>query len=141
MERESSNEKCDRILIYLNNKPIPYKQTLSWDTFTKEIGIGKSDESIGFLAEKGYINQTFSDISISDSGRDFIANYTFHQKRIEEETKSSLDWYNQQDAKQRFEDYSTLKRQRKVAYIISGVMLLIAIVSLIVAIQQYLKCK
>ena len=99
MEIESFNERCNRILRYLDKKASPYVEILSWDTFSKETGIEKSDTCISVLYEKKYINQTFSDISISDLGRAFIANYSFHQKRIEEETTTSSEWFNKQSNK------------------------------------------
>jgi hypothetical protein len=133
MAIESFNEKCDRVLNYLLDKPSQYIEMLSWDKFTSETGITKGDPVIDFLyKDKRFIEITTSSINISPLGTAFISHDSFCKNQSALETKQSLEWYNREDAKQRFDDYPTIKRQRNTAYVLGILMFILAIITLIV---------
>ena len=64
-----------------------------------------------------------------------------NEERIDKELTRQKLWYDHEDAKQRYEDYHKVKRQKNVAYIATVISLLITLAALIIAYKQYLKCK
>ena len=138
MESETFNQKCDRILNYLNDKPNRYVELLSWENFTSETGISKKDYVIEYLyKERKFIDCTMSSVSISSLGAAFISHNSFCKIQEALDTKQSLEWYNREDAKQRFDDYPTVKKQRDVAYGIAILGVVLTIISLIIALVKH----
>ena len=80
------------------------------------------------MKDKKYIGSTSHDVWITPLGEQFISNSTFHQEQRESEIESSLNWYNREDAKQRFEDYPSLKKREQLLPIIAVVELLVIVI-------------
>ena len=129
MQQETFNEKCDRILRYLLAQPNRFEQITTWQKFTTDTSINSSDSALSFLLkDKKYIGSTSHDVWITPLGEQFISNSTFHQEQRESEIESSLNWYNREDAKQRFEAYPSLKKREQLLTIIAVVELLVIVI-------------
>jgi hypothetical protein len=128
--QKTFNEKCDLVLTYLKNRPSRFVESTTIQKFTEETGISIHDNAVIHLQiDKNYIEYDKSDINITSLGASFIENNSFHKMQQDTELSSSLLWYNADDAKQRFEDYPKVKKQRNIAFIFSGLTLLIAAIA------------
>ena len=150
MERQitlSFNEKCDKILNYLadiSRRNDDVQILIHMNKLNTETGIKMNDPVINFLShKKRYIDIDIKTayVQISSAGLEFISNNSFCQIQANSDTNNLLNWYNQQDAKQRFDDYPLVKRQKRNAYIFAAITLALTIISTWIAIAQYLKCK
>lgn len=150
MEKEvalSFNEKCDKVLNYLADLSRSDNQVQIMIHITKlstATGINSNDPVINFLQyQKKFIDMDIKSahLQISSSGLEFISNNSFCRIQDNLETNNSLNWYNQQDAKQRFDDYPVVMRQKRNAYIFAAVGILLTLLSTMIAIVEYLKCK
>ena len=92
---ESFYEKCDRVLIYLKRRPSPFKEITTFKIFTSETGVLPSDNVLIFLRkDKGFIEYTSYDISITSLGVAFISSNSFHKEEINETELKQLNIEN-----------------------------------------------
>ena len=74
-------------------------------------------------------------IFINDKGAEKFVNDYFielEKQALEKKSETQYKWYLQQDAKQRFDDYPIIKRERNLATIIAIASLIATIVIAIV---------
>lgn len=150
MEKEvalSFNEKCDKILNYLadiSRSDNQIQVMIHINKLSTDTGINSNDPVINFLQyQKKFIDMNIKTayLQISSSGLEFISNNSFCQIQANLETNNSLNWYNQQDAKQRFDDYPIVRRQKRNAYIFAAIGILLTLLPTMIAIAEYIKCK
>lgn len=150
MEKEielSFNEKCDKVLRYLAeiaNSETQVQYLTSLNQLVADTGVNLNDPVINFLERhKGFIYMPRNEpyIQISSPGLAFISHSSFVQEQLKLETEGKLKWYETENAKQIFDDYPIVKKQRNRSYIIVVITILMTIVSTWIAVAQYLKCK
>ncbi len=143
MIEESFNEKCDKVLLYLldiyKKEAGGVHQLTHLTKVESDIGISPHDAVISFLVYEMkfiYLDTKTAHIVITPKGISFISHSSFVKEQLIKETKISLDWYDREDAKQRFDDYPTVKRQRDVAYGLAILGAVLTIISVIIALAQ-----
>jgi len=137
MEKETFNEKCDRVLNYLKDKPSRYIELLSWKKFIEDTGINKMDPVIDFLwKEMKYIEMSTVALNISPTGLAFISHNSFCKEQDAKEIKVSMEWYNREDAKQRFDDYPSLKRNKNWLLAIAIIEAILLLIGLLISHQN-----
>ncbi|MEO6229196.1 MAG: hypothetical protein ABJB11_06955 [Ferruginibacter sp.] len=141
-------EKCDSVLFYLKEKSNGQRSDVIFpiklDELERNTGVTFSDEVLNFLAnDRKYIERHYSGsqyFNLTSAGMAFISHNSFvkGQKKIDEE--DVLKWYHNANAKQQYDDYPKIKRQKDNAYIVAIVSAIISLSSVIIAYWQYTKC-
>ena len=74
--------------------------------------------------------------TLSDEFSNRPYEYFFEEDKKETDSENLHKWYNREDAKQRFDDYPKIKRQRNIAAIIA---IITAILSIVLGIKELIS--
>ncbi len=133
---KSFNEKCDSILIYLKelaDKRQDVMELIRSDKLKSDLGIDINDPAFGYLCnDKKFIDldRKSGYFQISSAGMAFISHSSFVDIQKTKEEDVQLKWYETQNAKDVFDNFSTTQRNSKLALIIAVLSAILTLIGL-----------
>lgn len=137
MKEDSFYEKCDKVLFYLlaiykrNNR---VQELIHINQLEADTGIDSNDAVINFLIyEKKFVYMDLKTayLQISTKGIAFISHSSFVREQENSDTAVSLKWYDQQNAKDVFDNYPEIKKKANFTFYLSIITALVLILELI----------